>query len=211
MALASSCVYHNRMGKKDDDKRWTLDAFISAYGGLFDDKPAGSDYVRVAWMETPYGPMIAGADAEAVRFLDFADRLAIDAQLASLRRTSRKPLAFGECGLLAKLREELDAYFSGALRAFSVPVAAPGTPFQVLVWKALSDIPYGETRGYGDLARSIGSPGASRAVGAANSVNRVLLIIPCHRVVNADGSLGGFAGGLDRKKALLELERNASR
>ncbi len=199
------------MAKKDEEERRAFNAFTSAYGGLFDEKPAGPDYVRMAWIGTPYGPMIAGADAEALRFLDFTDRRAIDAQLASLRRTSRKPLAFGECGLLSTLRHELDAYFSGALRSFSVPVAAPGTPFQTLVWEALRGIPYGETRGYGDLARSIGSPGASRAVGAANSVNRILLVIPCHRVVNADGSLGGFAGGLDRKKALLELERNASR
>ncbi|PKL26385.1 MAG: hypothetical protein CVV47_00180 [Spirochaetae bacterium HGW-Spirochaetae-3] len=207
------------MAKKDDapatwrpvDGRLSFPAFLSAYGGLFDEKPSGSDYVRIAWIETPYGPMIAGADASALRFLDFADRRAIDAQIASLRRTSCMPLALSDGDVLALLRQQLDAYFSGSLRSFSVPVSAPGTPFQTLVWKALSEIPYGETRSYGELARSIGSPGASRAVGAANGVNRLLLVIPCHRVVNSDGSLGGFAGGIERKRALLELERAGMR
>ena len=153
--------------------------------------------------------MLAGADSEALRFLDFSDGQAIEAQIASLRRTSRRPIARGDCSILDRLRTELDAYFSGSLRSFTVPVVSPGTPFQTLVWKALSDIPYGETRSYGDVAKSLGSPGASRAVGAANGANRVLIVIPCHRVVNADGSLGGFAGGVDRKRALLELERSA--
>jgi AraC family transcriptional regulator of adaptative response/methylated-DNA-[protein]-cysteine methyltransferase len=150
--------------------------------------------------------MLAGADSQSLRFLDFYDRRAIDAQIAALRRTSGMPIARGDCSILDELRVELDAYFERGLRLFSIPVAAPGTPFQALVWRALSEIPYGETRSYGEVARIIGSPNASRAVGAANGVNRIAIVVPCHRVVNADGSLGGYGGGLERKHALLELE-----
>ncbi|MBU0928463.1 MAG: methylated-DNA--[protein]-cysteine S-methyltransferase [Spirochaetes bacterium] len=153
--------------------------------------------------------MLAGADSAALRFLDFFDRRAISAQIAALRRTSAKPIAPGDCPVIESLRAELAAYFSGTLRAFSTPALAPGTPFQSLVWEALRGIPYGETRSYGDIARLIGSPGASRAVGAANGINRVAIVIPCHRVVNGNGTLGGYGGGLERKQALLQLERSA--
>lgn len=184
----------------------SFSAFLKTYGGLFDEKPATAEFVRIAWLQTPLGPMLAGADSQSLRFLDFFDRRAIDAQIASLRRTSTLPIARGNCFILDELRVELEAYFERRLRSFSIPVTAPGTPFQTLVWKALSEVPYGETRSYGEVARTIGSPNASRAVGTANGVNRIAIVVPCHRVVNADGSLGGYGGGLERKRALLELE-----
>lgn len=184
----------------------TFSAFLKTYGGLFDEKPGTAEFVRIAWLQTPFGPMLAGADSQSLRFLDFYDRRAIDAQIASLRRTSGMPIAQGDCAILNELRMELNAYFERQLRSFSIPVTSPGTPFQALVWRALSEIPYGETRSYGEIAYAIGSPNASRAVGMANSVNRIAIVVPCHRVVNADGSLGGYGGGLERKHALLELE-----
>lgn len=184
----------------------SFSAFLKTYGGLFDERPAAAEFVRIAWLQTPFGPMLAGADSQSLRFLDFYDRRAIEAQIAALRRTSRLPIAQGNCSMLDELRVELDAYFERRLRSFSIPVTAPGTPFQALVWQALSEIPYGETRSYGEVARAIGSPNASRAVGTANGVNRIAIVVPCHRVVNADGSLGGYGGGLERKRALLELE-----
>jgi len=184
----------------------SFSAFLKTYGGLFDEKPGAAEFIRIAWLQTPFGPMLAGADTEALRFLDFYDRRAIDTQIASLRRTSQMPIARGDCSILDELRVELDAYFERRLRSFSIPVTSPGTPFQALVWRALSEIPYGETRSYGEVARAIGSPNASRAVGTANGVNRIAIVVPCHRVVNADGSLGGYGGGLERKRALLELE-----
>jgi AraC family transcriptional regulator of adaptative response/methylated-DNA-[protein]-cysteine methyltransferase len=184
-----------------------LSAFLRRYGGLFDEAPSAVEFVRIGWLETPLGPMVAGADSRSLRFLEFHDRTAIDAQLAALARTSGLPMSQGDCPVLDTLKGELEGYFSGRLQSFSVPVAAPGTAFQARVWKALAGIPYGETRTYGELARHIGSPGASRAVGAANGLNRVAIVVPCHRVVNAGGGLGGYAAGLERKRALLELER----
>jgi len=193
----------------DPERRGRTDsfsAFLKTYGGLFDKKPETVEFVRIAWIKTPLGPMLAGADSQALRFLDFSDRRAVDAQLASLRRTSRMSIARGDCSILDELKTQLEAYFAGRLKNFSVPVSSPGTPFQALVWRVLSEIPYGETRSYGDVARTIGSPGASRAVGAANGLNRVAIVVPCHRVVNANGSLGGYGGGTERKRALLRLE-----
>ena len=108
---------------------------------------------------------------------------------------------------LPGLQEQLGAYFAGQLRTFDVPLAAVGTPFQAEVWAALRAVPYGATTTYGALAATIGRPSAVRAVGAANGRNPVCLVVPCHRVVGADGSLTGYAGGLDRKRALLALEQ----
>ena len=104
------------------------------------------------------------------------------------------------------LVEQLDAYFAGRLRAFSLPIAPRGTPFQLRVWERLMAIPYGSTTTYGQIAKDLGKPGLSRAVGRANGANPIWLIIPCHRVIGADGSLTGYAGGLERKARLLELE-----
>ena len=102
---------------------------------------------------------------------------------------------------------QLEAYFAGDLRAFDVRLALTGTDFQRRVWDGLLDIAYGDTTSYGELARRVGNPGASRAVGLANGRNPVAVIVPCHRVIGADGSLTGYGGGLDRKVFLLELER----
>jgi AraC family transcriptional regulator of adaptative response/methylated-DNA-[protein]-cysteine methyltransferase len=108
---------------------------------------------------------------------------------------------------LVKLEEELEAYFGGGLRRFSVPLVYPGTPFQRRVWDELLCIPYGETRSYEELAAAVGVPDGARAVGHANGLNRISVVIPCHRVVNKDGRLGGYGGGLRRKEYLLDLER----
>ena len=98
-------------------------------------------------------------------------------------------------------------YFASERRDFDLPLEPEGTPFQKKVWRALMDIPYGETRTYGEIARAIGSPGAARAVGGANNKNPIAVIIPCHRVVGSGGALTGYAGGIDKKQKLLELER----
>jgi O-6-methylguanine DNA methyltransferase len=103
--------------------------------------------------------------------------------------------------------EQLDAYFAGERTDFNVELGLCGTPFQQRVWQALQDIPYGETRTYGELAEILGKPGASRAVGLANGKNPVSIIVPCHRVIGANGSLTGYGGGLERKRWLLGFER----
>src|SRR5262249_9056140 len=105
---------------------------------------------------------------------------------------------------------QLDAYFRGTLRRFDLPLAPAGTPFQQAVWAALREIPYGQTVSYGELARLVGQPGAGRAVGAANGRNPIPIVIPCHRVIGADGRLTGYGGGLSVKAALLALEQRGS-
>jgi methylated-DNA-[protein]-cysteine S-methyltransferase len=124
--------------------------------------------------------------------------------------------ALGEPGtveddaVLAAAASQLGAYFAGELMSFDVPLSMAGTGFQRTVWAALRDIPYGETISYGELARRIGQPSASRAVGLANGRNPVSIVVPCHRVIGANGSLTGYGGGIDRKRYLLSLEQKAS-
>jgi methylated-DNA-[protein]-cysteine S-methyltransferase len=112
--------------------------------------------------------------------------------------------------VLAAAASQLDAYFRGELTSFDLPLSLAGTQFQRSVWAALQSIPYGETISYGELARRIGQPSASRAVGLANGRNPVAIVVPCHRVIGADGSLTGYGGGMDRKRFLLALEQRAS-
>ncbi len=207
------------------DSGWqSFSGFREAFGNLFGSAPGaarpgprvgamagaqGGDYVRLAWIETPLGPMVAGADSQALRFLEFSDRRAMEAQIDALRRTSGLPMAPGDNEVLAMLRGELAEYFAGRRTVFTVPCSEPGSDFQRRVWKALVDIPYGQTRSYAQIAEALGTPGAARAVGAANGLNRIAIVVPCHRVVNADGQLGGYGGGLWRKQALLSLEQAA--
>jgi len=165
-----------------------------------------SDFVRLAWIETPLGPMVAAATEDAVCLLEFSDRRMLEAQLATLRRRFRLPLLPGDSPLFDRLRAELSEYFTGRRSAFDLPLKYPGTEFQHQVWDALLHIPYGETRSYSDLAREMGDPQAARAVGRAVGLNRIAILVPCHRVINADGGLGGYGGGLWRKLRLLETE-----
>jgi methylated-DNA-[protein]-cysteine S-methyltransferase len=106
----------------------------------------------------------------------------------------------------ARAVEQLEEYFAGQRTAFDLPLAASGSPFEEAVWGAVAAIPYGETRSYGEVARAVGRPDRARAVGSANARNPVAIIVPCHRVIGSDGSLTGYGGGLERKRALLELE-----
>jgi methylated-DNA-[protein]-cysteine S-methyltransferase len=106
----------------------------------------------------------------------------------------------------AEVARQLDAYFAGELRDFELALAPAGTPFQLQVWRALCAIPYGETASYGDVARAVGQPGAARAVGGANNRNPIAIVVPCHRVIGAGGSLTGYGGGIERKRRLLALE-----
>jgi len=150
---------------------------------------------------------VAGATAEGICLLEFTDRRMLPAQIETVRDRFDCAVVPGESPHFDRLRDQLNAYFSGELRTFSLPLAAPGTPFQERVWAELQRIPFGETRSYEDLARAVGAPGAQRAVGHANGLNRIAIVIPCHRVINKNGKLGGYGGLLWRKEALLHLER----
>lgn len=183
------------------------EAFARTFG-----KPPGksrdTDCVTVTWMESPLGPLVAGATQGGVCLLEFSDRRMLEAQFTSLRTHFAAAIVPGETDLLRRLRDELAAYFAGKLRTFTLPLQYPGTAFQRRVWEELLKIPYGETRSYEDLAHAVGVPGACRAVGRTNGLNRIAIVIPCHRVVNKGGKLGGYGGGLWRKQYLLDLEKS---
>jgi methylated-DNA-[protein]-cysteine S-methyltransferase len=126
-------------------------------------------------------------------------------------REGRKPIAIDpswrrDDDAFADVREQFEQYFAGARREFELPLAMAGNEFECRVWDALREIPYGETTSYGAIAKRVGSPGAPRAVGLANGRNPIAVIVPCHRVIGADGSLTGYGGGLERKRFLLDLE-----
>jgi AraC family transcriptional regulator, regulatory protein of adaptative response / methylated-DNA-[protein]-cysteine methyltransferase len=160
----------------------------------------------VTWIETPLGPMVAAATDEGVCLLEYSDPARLQAQIPQLRRRIAPRIVSGDHPHLAALRDELAGYFAGTRRQFTLPLVTRGTPFEEQVWQALLRIPHGQTRSYLEIARELGSPEGQRAVGRANGLNRIAIVIPCHRVVNHGGGLGGYGGGLWRKERLLDLE-----
>ena len=186
------------------------DAFARTFGNS-PGKVNGGDCVLLAWLQSPLGPLVAGATAEGVCLLEFTDRRMLETQFATVRKLFKCPAVPGMNKHLEQLKDELAQYFAGALRNFAVPVVYPGTTFQQRVWDELLQIPYGETRSYEDLAVTVGTPGAQRAVGRTNGLNRIAIVIPCHRVVNKNGQLGGYGGGLHRKRYLLEMEQSSAK
>ena len=149
-------------------------------------------------IDSPIGPLLLAADDHGLRFVWFSrGRKAVQPERAW------EP----DRGLLKEPVKQLIEYFEGKRREFEIPLAPHGTAFQQQVWRALCDIPYGETTSYGELAKRIGNPNAVRAVGLANGSNPIAIVIPCHRVIGSNGSLVGYGGGLPIKQALLALER----
>jgi len=187
----------------------SLSGFNSAVRELVGASPSESRALTTVVLKritTPLGPMIAGSIDDDVCFLEFADRRMFERQLKTLSRRLGCRYLPGTSPVIEALSRELEAYFAGRLRQFSVPLRAPGTDFQRAVWDALREIPCGQTRSYADIATAIGQPTATRAVARANGDNRLAIVIPCHRVIGKDGSLTGYGGSLWRKQRLLELE-----
>jgi methylated-DNA-[protein]-cysteine S-methyltransferase len=149
-------------------------------------------------MESPVGPLLLAADDRGLREVLFVN---------GRHKTQPKPEWEKDAAPLKETMSQLRAYFSGKLEEFDLPLAPEGTPFQLEVWRRLCEIPYGETMSYGELAKMIGNPNASRAVGLANGSNPIPIIIPCHRVIGSNGKLTGYGGGLPIKEKLLALER----
>jgi methylated-DNA-[protein]-cysteine S-methyltransferase len=155
-----------------------------------------------AWwttMPSPVDELLLVTDGDALTGLWFSPHEHRWAAAPDWRRDDAHPL-------LTSARTQLEAYFARDLKAFDVPLAPVGTPFQHTVWAALREIPYGETTSYGEIARRIGRPSASRAVGLANGRNPISIVVPCHRVIGSAGALTGYGGGMDRKRTLLDLE-----
>jgi methylated-DNA-[protein]-cysteine S-methyltransferase len=150
-----------------------------------------------ALLPSPIGPLFVEADDDGLTRL-YTDGHRFHASAAP------------DDGRFAAVAAQLDAYFAGELTRFDIPLSARGTEFEQRVWDALVEIPYGETRSYGELARELGVPGAARAVGHANARNPISIIVPCHRVVGSTGKLTGYAGGLEAKRKLLDHERGVS-
>ena len=155
--------------------------------------------MNYAYLETPVGTLLIAGDDHALRRIHFPKSGAAVPAGPAWRASSRGPV--GET--VRQLRE----YFAGERADFDLPLALEGTVFQRAVWQQLREIPYAETISYGELARRVGNARASRAVGSANGANPLPIVIPCHRVIAGDGTLGGFGGGLPTKQSLLELER----
>jgi AraC family transcriptional regulator, regulatory protein of adaptative response / methylated-DNA-[protein]-cysteine methyltransferase len=163
--------------------------------------------VQLAWIDTPIGPMVAGAVQAGICLLEFTDRRMLESEMEFLRKRVKGPCLPGDSPYHGQLKAELQEYFAGSRKTFSLPLAQIGTEFEKRVWAELLKIPVGEVRSYEDIAASIGQPKAVRAVGRANGMNRISILIPCHRVVRKNGELGGYGGGLWRKRLLLDLER----
>jgi len=160
---------------------------------------------------SPIGLLFLARTAKGLRYLEFMDRKSLKRMIA--RHEQDCPDATWEPSLLElkSITEQLEAYFLGTLREFEIPLDLQGSEFQIKVWQTLAQIPFGETRTYGDVAKSVRQPRATRAVGLANHDNPLAIVIPCHRVIGANGSLTGYGGGMNRKRWLLEHEARHSK
>ena len=163
--------------------------------------------LKADWIETPIGAMIAVSDKSMLYLLEFADRKALPTELKKLWKMSKGELGIGRFAPTDQVEEELSAYFRAESSGFMVPVYLKGSAFTLSVWDELRLIPAGQTRSYSEVAEAVGKPSAVRAVARANGANQLALVIPCHRVIGADGSLTGYGGGLWRKQYLIELEK----
>ncbi|MGC4129412.1 MAG: methylated-DNA--[protein]-cysteine S-methyltransferase [Bergeyella sp.] len=158
-------------------------------------------------IETPLGAMTAGADEKGICLLEYSDRKSLSAELEEISKYYNAEVVQGESPYFKTLEKELSEYFSGKREEFTVPLSPVGTDFQKKVWEILLTIPYGITKSYQEQSNIFGNPKAVRAVAAANGLNKISILIPCHRVIGSNGKLTGYGGGIWRKQQLLELEK----
>jgi len=185
-------------------------AFRAAMARLLGQPPSAfltDSLLRIDWIETPLGPMVAVADTRSIHLLEFVDRKALARQLKTLKARSKGSIGLGRTAATEQLARELSDYFNARSPEFTVPVTLHGSAFAVSVWNELRRIPAGTTLSYGEVARALGRPSATRAVARANGANQIAIVVPCHRVIGQDGSLTGYGGGLWRKQKLIEIER----
>ncbi len=189
----------------------SLSGFNSMFKNIIGSSPQNSKnkrIVNITYIETDLGLMVAGATDKGICMLEFSDYKLIDLEYRQLISIFKAPLVQGNNPHFDTLRVQLDEYFKGKRRVFDIPLDLAGTEFQKQVWLALLKIPYGCTTNYAKQAELIGKPAAVRAVANANGKNKIAIILPCHRVIGADGTLTGYGGGIWRKKKLLEFEQN---
>jgi AraC family transcriptional regulator, regulatory protein of adaptative response / methylated-DNA-[protein]-cysteine methyltransferase len=163
--------------------------------------------LKSSWLTTPLGPMLAIADEHALYLLEFAERRNLERELKQLPIKTGTTIIPGRTQPIDSIEQELTLYFAGSLKEFKTPVHLLGSPFQQSVWNTLITIPYGHTASYAQEATAMGKPSAHRAVANANGANQLAIIIPCHRIVQSNGKLGGYGGGIARKQWLLDHEK----
>jgi AraC family transcriptional regulator of adaptative response/methylated-DNA-[protein]-cysteine methyltransferase len=191
----------------------SLSGFTDSYKSVIGTAPSKSNHKQVidfSRIATPLGTMVACANDDGICLLEFADRRMLETELNYLRKKFNASIIQGKNKHLDALELQLTKYFEGKLKEFTLSLVSSGTDFQNSVWSELQKIPHGTTRSYKQVAASIKQPTAVRAVANANGMNRIAIIIPCHRVIGSDGHLTGYGGGLWRKKWLLELEQSAN-
>lgn len=157
-------------------------------------------------IDTPIGKMLAISNPDKLLLLEFTDKPNLEREIEKLIAKTKSVIMPGETNVTRLIKSEITNYFEGTLKEFKTPIHPMGSPFQNNVWQELTRIPYGQTRSYAELANSIGNKKAYRAVAKANSTNQLAIIIPCHRVIGSNGGLGGYAGGIERKKWLIAHE-----
>lgn len=199
------------IGAQIDHGYESASGFFEAFKQLSGMPPSRAGQVSclfARWLETPLGPMIALANDEGLQLLEFVDRRGLENEILLLRKQTGSFVVPGNHRYLDQIATELREYFDGVRTQFDVPVMLHGSEFERKVWTLLQKIPHGSTRSYLDMAKRLGQPRAVRAVGRANGRNRLAIIVPCHRVIRADGSLCGYGGGIWRKEWLLANERS---
>jgi len=188
----------------------SLSGFGYTYKKLVGNAPANAasqQTILIDRFTTPLGPMFICATKDGVCLLEFVERKMLETEFKDLQRLLGAVIIAGENEHMIEAQRQIAQYFEGTRQTFDVPLDTPGTDFQQNVWQALGSIAYGETASYGQQAQRLSNPNAVRAVARANGANRVAIIVPCHRVIGKDGSLTGYAGGLARKRWLLDHEQ----
>ncbi len=191
----------------------SLSGFGDSFKHIFGVSPKNSktqQIIDLKRIETPLGTMYACAVEQGICLLEFTDRKMLETEFKYLAKVLNATIVQGDNPHFSLLEEQLKEYFDGKRKDFTIPLFTPGSDFQNGVWQALGEIPYGETKSYKQQAIYIGKPEAVRAVANANGMNKISILIPCHRVIGADGSLTGYGGGIWRKKWLLDFEKQNS-
>ena len=167
-----------------------------------------SNILKSSTIDSPIGTIITVADNDGLYLLEFAETSFLEKKIKRLITKTKSAIMPGTNSVIESIQKELESYFAGSLKKFKTSIHMLGTNFQKIVWKELMHIPYGETKSYLDQAKAIGKPQSFRAVANSNSNNNLIIIIPCHRIINSNGKLGGYSSGLHRKEFLLNLEKH---
>lgn len=183
------------------------DSFTKILGAAPTNFKGQHKILKSSWLDTPLGPMLVISDEEGLYLLEFVERRGLEKEIERLRLKLKTAIIPGRTEHIDSIEQELANYFAGKLKSFKTPIHMLGSPFQKMVWQELMRIPYGETRSYLAQAKAIGKSSSYRAVANANGANQLAIIIPCHRIINSNGDLGGYGGGIIRKQWLINMEK----